>query len=85
MGQGKDQVDASPSEIREEIAKTRSDLRRHLGALNPRNLLGLGESPADTKMPTTKKTASKKAAKAPAKKAEPKDDAKKLDAKAKPG
>lgn len=72
MGQGKDEVDASPSEIRKAIAKARSDLGAHLGALSPLNLLGMGGSPGETKMPTVKKPSSSKGAKTAAKKAEPK-------------
>jgi hypothetical protein len=72
MGQGKNEVYASPSEIRKAIAEARSDLGAHLGALNPLNLLGVGESPGDTKMPTVKKPSSHKGAKAAARKSEPK-------------
>lgn len=72
MGQGKDEVDASPSEIRKAIAEARSDLGAHLGALNLLNLLGMGESPGDTTMPTVKKPGSPKGRKAAAKKSEPK-------------
>jgi hypothetical protein len=72
MGQGKDEVGASPAEIRKAIAEARSDLGAHLGALNPLNLLGVGESPGDTKMPTVKKSGSSKGAKTAARKSEPK-------------
>lgn len=76
MGQGKDEVDASPADIRKAIAEVRSDLEARLGALNPLHLLGMGESPGEAEMSTTKpnapkggKAASKKSA---AKKSEPK-------------
>jgi len=86
MGQGKDEVDASPAEIRKAIAEARSDLGAHLGALNPLHLLGVGESPGDAKMPTVKKSGAHKGEKAAAKKSEPKknqSEPKKSDSKAK--
>jgi hypothetical protein len=76
MGQGKDEVDASPAEIRKAIAEARSDLGARLGALNPLNLLGVGASPGGAEMSTTKPNASKGAKssskKSTARKSEPK-------------
>ena len=84
MGQGKDEIDATPAQIRKAIARARSDLAAHLGAVNPLHLIGLGESPGESKMPTVKKPASSKGPKTSTKKAERKADPKKPDSKAKP-
>lgn len=68
MGEREEEVDASPSEIRKAITKARSDLGAHLDALHPLNLIGLGESPGEPEMPTTKNSSAPKGGKTAAKK-----------------
>ena len=62
MGQGKDEVDATPAGLRRAIAETRSDLGEHLRSLNISPLPDAGDDPGEIKMPTAKKATSQKLA-----------------------
>ena len=56
MGQGKDGVGDSPSEIREAIAQARAELGAQLSALSHLTLPSGGDGPGDETMPTPKKS-----------------------------